>query len=486
MFNNPTRFSLTGAAAALLCAIALSPAHADLMITNVTIIDPVDGATPDQDVLIGNDTIAAIGDTGSIATFAPVDTLDGTGKFLIPALWDAHVHVTFNPDIGDASLPLFVANGVTRVRDTGGKLDKMLAVNERALAAGPRAPMIYFAGPLVDGEPRVYDGTPSNYQDISIGVTTPDDATREVARLADAGVSLIKTYEMLNPETFQALVAAARSRGLPVTSHVPLSMDVTSVAAAGVNGMEHMRNIGLSCSSQSEELLAERHTMLSEGTDEEGSALRAHIHATQRPVAFTSQDDARCASVIQALADNRVFQTPTLALNTRGALRPFLNDRWDAGASTLPWRVYAHWKFLTIMSRFAGVEEAHQAFADWSLGMTRQLHLAGVPLMAGTDTPIGLLTPGFSLHQELETLVLAGLTPQEALHAATVRPAEFFGLEAEMGRLAPGMSAELVLLTSNPLEDITNTRTIDTVITRDTVLDRAALDHMLNTAADLQ
>jgi len=260
-------------------------------------------------------------------------------------------------------------------------------------------------------------------------------------------------------------------------------MDAESVIAAGVKGMEHLRNIGLACSNKSQVLLAERQAMLRDGAKEEGSTLRSSIHATQRPVAFGSQDAERCGAVVKLLADAAVFQTPTLALNTRGALRQFLEPRQRDPFRHLPAPVRDKWNAFADGATDTPIDPAYVAFADWSLGMVGQLHEAGVPIMAGTDTPIGLLTPGFSLHLELEMLVKAGLSPQEALTSATLRPAEFFGLEETMGTIEAGKSSELVLLTANPLEDIANTRTIDTVITRGSVLDRAMLNDMLEGAA---
>ncbi|MEQ9520552.1 MAG: amidohydrolase family protein [Parvibaculum sp.] len=465
-----------------LAALTSPAAHADLMIQNVTIIDPLAGETPDQDILIGSEVIQAVGPHGSIATFAPVETIDGTGKFLIPALWDAHVHLTFDPEIGDAALPLFVANGITRVRDTGGLLDKMLGVKERASAMGHAAPDIYFSGPLIDGIPRVYDGSPASYPDISSGTLTPEDARQEVDRLADAGVHFLKSYEMLRPETFQALVTRATERGLPVTSHVPLSMDAGDVARAGVRGMEHLRNLDLSCSSEADDLLTQRQAMLNDGGAMEGSSLRASIHAAQRPVAFESRSETRCADLIATMAAHRVFQTPTLALNTRAAFRHFAAKEWQDTYAYLPDTARTTWGKLTENATAAGKDPAHIAFSDWSLSMVRQLHDAGVPIMAGTDTPIGLLTPGFSLHLELERLVQAGLSPQQALATATVRPAEFFNLNEKMGTIEVGKSSDIVLLSANPLVDIRNTKSVDTVFVRGARLSRADLDALLVSA----
>ncbi|HBM87503.1 MAG TPA: hydrolase [Rhodobiaceae bacterium] len=369
------------------------------------------------------------------------------------------------------------------MRDTGGLLSEILLVQDIAKERGPQAPEIYFAGPLIDGMPRVYDGTPARFPNISDGASTPEDAERIVDELAAAGASLIKSYEMLKPDVFRALVARATERELPVTSHIPLSMDAEAVIAAGVKGMEHLRNIGLACSNKAQMLLTERQAMLRDGAKEEGSTLRSLIHAAQRPIAFGSQGPDRCSTVIGALATAQVFQTPTLALNTRGALRQFLEPRQRDPFQHLPATVRDKWNAFADAAADTPIDPAYVAFADWSLGMVGQLHEAGVPIMAGTDTPIGLLTPGFSLHLEMEMLVKAGLSPKEALASATLRPAEFFGLEVKMGTIEAGKSSELVLLTANPLEDIANTRTIDTVITRGTVLDRTDLDALLESAA---
>ena len=476
------RHSLRGLVVTAIALLGLggNPTQAsELMIQNVTIIDPISGATPHQDILIGNGMIGAIGDTGSIATFAPVDTLDGTGKFLIPALWDAHVHLTFDPEIGNRALALFVANGITRVRDTGGLLANMIAVRTFAQAQGSAAPDIYFAGPLIDGVPRVYDGTPTRFPEISIGAATPAEAEAHVDQLAEAGASLIKAYEMLRPDTFEALVARATTHGLPVTAHIPLGMSLEAVAATGIRGMEHLRNIGLACSSEADRLLEERKAMLLRGASEEGSALRSHIHGAQRPVAFTTQDAEQCAAVIATLADAQIFQTPTLALNTRGAFRQFLQPEWREPFKYLPATVTARWNAVADKAKDTPINPAYAGFADWSLNLVAQLHEADVPIMAGTDTPIGLLTPGFSLHLEMEMLVRAGLTPQEALASATLRPAQFFGLEEEMGSIQVGKSSDLVLLNANPLENIENTRTIESVIIRGELLTRAHLDQLL-------
>ena len=294
-----------------------STACADtLLIKNITLIDPVDGEISAQDLLIEGDKIVQIGSSGSLQDAAEVTTkIDGDGKYLIPALWDSHVHVTANPGIGFAALPLFVANGITRIRDTGGLLEKLTKFTAAAESMGIAAPDIYFSGPLIDGLPTVYDGHTTKVPRIprmAEGITSIKEAERLVNKLADAGAHFIKSYEMLKPDVFRAVVAQAAQRGLPVAAHIPLSMPVEQVIQAGLKDLQHLRNISYGCSSKRKELLLKRQAMLLNSDNKPGYALRSSIHAFQRPVALASQDNGHCNKLIKSLADNRVFQTPTI------------------------------------------------------------------------------------------------------------------------------------------------------------------------------
>ena len=204
-----------------------------LLIKNITLIDPVDGEIPAQDLLIEGDKIVQIASIGALEDTAGITkTIDGDGKYLIPALWDSHVHVTANPGIGLTALPLFVANGITRIRDTGGLLEELAKFTAAAESMGTTAPDIYFSGPLIDGLPTVYDGHTTKVPRIprmAEGITSIKEAERLVNELADAGAHFIKSYEMLKPDVFRAVVDQAAQRGLPVAAHIPLSMSVEQV-----------------------------------------------------------------------------------------------------------------------------------------------------------------------------------------------------------------------------------------------------------------
>jgi imidazolonepropionase-like amidohydrolase len=428
-------------------------------IVHVTVVDAVNGVRPDQTVVFDGDEIVAVAPSGAEVPPAAL-TIDGTGKYLIPGLWDMHVHLTYDDAFTEAMPSLFLAHGVTSVRDTGGLLEKIGPVVERMREPGARAPRVFFSGPLLDGEFVVYDG--ESRPEIGIRNSTVAMAEAHVARLKAAGVDFIKTYEMVSPEVFEALVRAGREAGLPIAAHVPLSMRA-SEAGPEVGSMEHLRNVELDCARGAAELHRERLAILGAHDGGPGFELRRRLHTLQRLPAIADLDEERCRQTIESLRST--IQVPTLRLNTLALHPPFERGDWEEALSEVPESAREAWTRLVAESR-ARAEAPDTTFAEFSLSLVGRMHDGGVPIGAGTDTPIGLSIPGYSLHTELERLVEAGLTPLEALEAATVRPAEFFSLDDEMGVVEVGGRADLVLLDSDPLEDIANTRTIAAVFAR--------------------
>ncbi|MBT7504059.1 MAG: hydrolase, partial [Gemmatimonadales bacterium] len=231
----------------LTAVAACSPADppADLAITNVTVIDAVNGVRAGQNVVMNNGTIVTVAEPGSPVNAEQV--VDGTGKYLIPGLWDFHVHLTYDDAFTDAMAGLFLSYGITSVRDTGGPLALLKPVVDRLEAEGAIAPRVFFAGPLLDGEYVVYDGV--NRPELGIGNPDVETARENVAMLAEAGVDFVKIYEMISPEVFEALVSAANEHGLPMDGHVPLSMRARNVGPR-VNSLEHLRNIEMDCAEE--------------------------------------------------------------------------------------------------------------------------------------------------------------------------------------------------------------------------------------------
>jgi cytosine/adenosine deaminase-related metal-dependent hydrolase len=438
-----------------------------MAITNVTIIDAVNGVRENQTVVFDGDEIVAIQAVGAVLNVA--ETIDGSGKYLIPGLWDFHVHLTYDDNFTEAMPELFLSWGITSVRDTGGLMRKVLPVVEKMRAPEAVAPRVFFAGPLLDGNFVVYDG--DGRPEIGIQNATPEQARENIARLKSQGIDFIKIYEMVSPDTFEAMVETANALELPIDSHVPLSLRA-STAGPSVDSIEHLRNIEMDCASNSPALHEERMERLKNTDKLSGADLRSSLHSLQRLPPIANYDQERCDRTLQALESTT--QVPTLRLLSMSLAPPWQRDDWDEALARLPDAAAGPWVEATAPRRAAPREDIDTIYADWGLFLTERAHAAGVPIGAGTDTPIALAIPGYSLHSELDFLVRAGLSPLEALESATVRPAEYFSLQDEMGTIDVGKRADMVLLDANPLDDINNTKTIDAVVTKGRVLRRDA------------
>lgn len=210
-----------------------------------------------------------------------------------------------------------------------------------------------------------------------------------------------------------------------------------------------------------------------------GGALRAKIHELQRSEAYDSQDDAKIDQVLATLQKNDTWQIPTLALNTGSTRRHFLRRDWAESFDLLPVDIRKSWSDGIESFGNQPIPSASKKRSEWSLDMIDKINTAGIPIMAGTDCPIFFLTPGLSLHEELAVLVEAGLSNLEAIESATLNPAKYFGLQNELGLVKGGFVADLVLLDANPLDNIQNTKKINSVIKNGKVYERSDLDLML-------
>lgn len=439
----------------LISACAPERESVDLAIENVTVIDAVNGVRERQRVLIEDAKIHSVTAMSAGGPHA-LETLDASGQYLIPGLWDMHVHFLYDNDLTDSMADLFLRWGVTSVRDTGGNLDQMVALRKRLQAMPTGAPRLFFSGPLLDGRAVVYDGSPGR-PGLGIAVPTPERAEAVVSELQAAGADFIKIYEMVEPAVFDALVAAAEKYRLPIASHVPLTL-TADISGPAVGSIEHLRNIELACAENWQELRDQRRATLNAATGP-GGQIRADLHARQRFAAIDAYSTRQCEHVLNSLTNT--IQVPTLRLNAFALEPAFARADWDQAIDPLPEIVSNRWQAQIDTARDARTGDTR--FANWSLRLVRDMHAAGVPIGAGTDSPIALAVPGYSLHSELEMLVAAGLTPLEALGAATVIPAQFFGL-AEEGEVASGMRADLVLLDADPIQQITNTKRIARVM----------------------
>ena len=468
-----TRTALLFSLALLLSCGDSASRSVDIAIEHVTLIDAINPIRENQTVLIDDGRIVAIVNSDTKGRVSAQTTVDGSGQILIPGLWDFHVHFTFDTRFTDAMAGLFLYHGVTNVRDTGGLLEDLLPVVDTLQRSGANAPSIWYSGPLLDGADVVYDGI--NFPGLGIANPTPEAARANIAEIHAAGASFLKIYEMVSPEVFAAIVDEARLRNLPIDGHVPLSMRARDVAPQ-VQSLEHLRNYEMDCVSEPEIWLAARQQQLANTANEPGNVLRTRLHELQRLTAISNEDPEVCAEMTEAL--KATVSVPTLRMNSMDLHIPFMREDFDQAMQMIPPSVQQEWE-AAHTALLASEEPVDTTFAEWSLRRTGELHAAGVPIAAGTDTPIGWSIPGYSLHTELEQYVEVGMTPLEALHSATVAPAEYFGLEDEMGQLQVGFIADAVLLTGNPLENIIDTRRVQAVINRGALLTRAQLDSLI-------
>jgi imidazolonepropionase-like amidohydrolase len=422
-------------AATFIAVVSVAPQTRALAITRVNVIDVVNGRiVPNSTVTIRGKTIASVAQNDAPPGDAQI--VDGQGKFVIPGLWDMHAHMEMT---GESWLQLYVANGVTGIRDMGSALDLILNLREATSSGRTLGPQIVAAGPILDDAPADWP--------FRMRVRNPDEGRAAVQLLKRRGVDLIKVHNYTPRDVFFAIVDEARQQKLPVAGHVPLKVTIQEGVDAGMVSIEHL--------------------------SEDGRVWKACSGRSQyRPDA--------CRPFFEMLARRRVWQTPTLLAM---AELPVIGT--PASAISRDQMAYANKRFLEMHAgnqsffiKQPGVLAIMKNLAEVGRVVTRDMASAGVGILAGCDGMIA----GFCVHDELAAMVAGGMTPLAALQTATVNPARYLGRESTLGTVAAGRSADLVLLDANPLEDIANVRRIRAVITAGRFLDRSALDQLLTRA----
>ena len=456
-------------ALALASAAPAQTAHQprQIVIAHVTVINPgAASVQPDSIVVINGDRITFVSHSAVVPLAKNTRVIDGRGQFLIPGLWDMHVHSAFGdwfPGGRDIILPLFIANGVTGVRDMGGDVPVLFGWRKQIAAGKIVGPRMVISGPMLDALlPEGKLRFPS-----SIAVTTPASAVAAVDSLKAQGVDFIKVQSVISHDAYLAAAAEAHKVGLPIVGHVPDKVRLAEVVVAGQKSVEHLMGIFEGCSTQEEKFIAGQGDL---------------------KLLLSTQDQQKCNALIRQLAQSQTWQVPTLAWQRGGT---FL-DQHDLKHDPLDIYVPAYWREVT-WKRFTDEMmpgllhdplELRQKYFASNLQMVGAMHRDGVPFLAGTDTAPGVyIMPGFSLHDELANFVEAGLTPMQALQTATSGPSKFLEREKDYGSVQAGKVADLVLLGANPLDNIHNTRKITAVIANGRVFDRAALDRMLKEVA---
>lgn len=445
----------------------------EFRITHVTVIDGT-GAAPqaDRTVLIKNSRITQITDSHSETT--QLRTIDARGKFLIPGLWDMHVHL-LRKGRPEAYFPLLIANGITGIRDMGGDMPiAEIKQLRKKINTGTRlGPQIFAPGPLIDGPYPTLPG-------ISRVVRNADEAHAAVTDLKQQGADFIKVYNRVPRDAYFTIAATAKSLGIPFAGHVPSSITAQEASSAGQKSIEHLFNLLLACSDREDALMRKKAQALA--SDDSGERMTLRQDYLQNILQSYSPEKAKALFVL--FAKNGTWQTPTLVQRRTYAFPPkqISNDplmRFISKSQRWRWDPKQDGR---IQGRSAERQEIERQFYEKDRALIAPMRLAGVNFLAGTDTPDGFAFPGFSLHEELSQLVEAGLTPMEALQAATSNAANYFGL-SDVGTITIGKRADLVLLNENPLTDIHNTQKISAVIVNGLYLSREALNRIMDKAA---
>ena len=429
-------------------------ARSAIAFTGVTVIDgTIPTPRPDQVVVVSGDRIVAVGPRSSTDVSPGARIIDGRGKVLIPGLWDMHVHTAV--PAGREVLALYVANGVTGVRDMAGEW-RQLSEWRREIASNQLiGPRMILSGPYLEG---------GDVPIPHILVRNAEEARAAVDSLSRLGVDFVKVHGQLTPEAYFAAARAARQRGIPFAGHIPRGVSAREASDSGQRSLEHLINIPIPC------------------TAAESLALRPRFPLQAFIGRCTSAD---LEPLFARFVANRTWVVPTLVAAVEIAILPARAVPGDAYARFIPDTLR---RFVAQILQFPtdiprGADSVGRALLAKRLALVGAMHRAGVRIMAGTDAPLRNSPPGFGIHEELASLVRAGLTPFEALRAATLEPARYLNALDSLGSIAPGRLADLVLLDANPLDDIRNTRRIAAVMANGRLFDRAALRAMTERAA---
>jgi len=422
--------------------------------THATVIDGTDSIPrPDQTVVVRGNRITAVGASRSIVVPRGARVVDARGNFLIPGLWDMHVHTAVLG--GRRLLGLYIANGVTGVRDMAGDWDT-LTTWRREIAAGRLVgPRIIASGPYLEG-----GDVPISH----ILTRTAEEGRAGVDSLVKLGVDFVKVHGQLTPATYYAIARRARELGVPFAGHVSQAVGAANASDSGQRSIEHMLGIPAPC------------------TVAESIALRPRFTVQGAVGRCSSQD---LAPLYARFVRNGTWVTPTFTAAVEVASWPNKTVPGDSLAHYLPesLRRFVEQIFPMPDSVPVGADSVGHAMFAKRLAQVATMHRASVHILTGTDAPLRNSPPGFGLHEELMLLVQGGMSPFDVLSAATIEPARYLGMVDSAGTIAPGKLADLVLIAGNPLRDIRGTRRIVAVVANGRLIDAKERARLIRLAA---
>jgi imidazolonepropionase-like amidohydrolase len=451
-----------------------------LALMHVTVIDGT-GAPPRSDVtvVIAGYRIVDIGKSNVVSIPRHARIIDATGSFVIPGLWDMHAGlddpelwpVNPPPRERESLLTLFIANGVTGIRDIGGDLKLLQDWRNRIGAGTMIGPRIKACGPLLEGPKPMRPG--------SIAISNEEQARQAVRDLKKQRADFVEVDSSLPRDAYFAIADEAKKLGIPFVGHVPDSVTPAEASDEGQASEEHLQIVE-SCSDRD---------AVKKKLDElrAAGASPAERRRVDIETMLATYDEKKAEALFAKFVKNNTWQTPTIVSWQTNASFEENFAKYADRMKYLPRDIREHWNpknNTDLQNRSPERVAAEKKLADKYLEVVGAMQRAGVKLMAGSDCGVNpLLFPGWGVHDEMALLVKAGLTPMQALQAATKNPTTFLGLNNALGTVEKGKIADLVLLGANPLDDISNTRKITAVIFGGRMFDRATLNRMLNSVA---
>ena len=434
------RFFIAAATFFMVVHASAMAAEKTVVIECCNLFDSASGTMqPEQTIVICGSQIIHVGGINDVPDIPPDATrIDGRGKFALPGLIDAHVHVVHVLDFahvtGDEVLPLYLAAGVTSIRSTGDEVVAATLVARFAAAHPEFCPRVFTCSPLLDADPPIH-------RDVGRAVTDPTGVPALFDDLAQWDIATVKIYAGTSRPVGRAIIEESHRRGLFVTAHLG-NYSAQDAVSDGVDGLEHIWSVF-------------NYVIPPEVASQPG-------HRGQLDF-----NNPLCESLVAELAKRRVFVDPTLAVFRNMILLPDVPEVHEhPDNAVVPRRLREFWPVYlqrTGCPQGGSLEDRRREFAKFQ-ELTGKLYRAGVPILVGTDSPEPQVTPGFAMHQELEMLVESGLPPAAALTAATLTNATVLREQDHLGSISVGKTADILLLTENPLNDIRLTREIELVI----------------------
>jgi imidazolonepropionase-like amidohydrolase len=446
-----------------------------IVITNANIVNVVNNKIiPHQLIAISGNTISAVDEVSEVNHYKTDRYIDAKNHYIIPGLWDMHIHFRGGDSLTEANkkfLPLFLAYGVTTVRECGGDITPTVLMWKKQIQQGELVgPKIFTSGPKIDGPKAVWAG--------SLEVETASQVSRALDSLQKLNVDFVKVYDSkISREAYLELITQVHQRGMKITGHMPFTVKLTEGVDRGMDGSEHMFNVYKACSSIEDSL----------------TALIQQREHTDKPISFyaavpyfyDSYDENKARELFKYLALKKFSITPTLYVVQNDIVDLKYNDHsTDSLLSYIDPKIQATYQ-MRLNGAKKQTDEMNLAMKRFMLktnSMVPQMYAAGVNILAGSDCGAfnSFMYPGESLHEELKLMVTSGLTPSQALQTATINGAKFMGVANFYGSIQKGKSSDIVFLDANPLTDIQAIDQIDMVFSNGRLFTKSDLNNLLH------